>query len=55
MLKKFKNFQRSVGGSHYTALSYDVNHGAFVLFTFAKVKVSTLISDQSLALLHVSG
>jgi len=33
--KKILNFQCSVSGSYYTALSYDVIHDVFVLFTFA--------------------
>ena len=44
------DFQHSVGGSYYTALSYDVIHDVFVLFTFAKVAVILLdifVSDQS--------
>ena len=46
----------SVRGGCYTALSYDVIHDVFVVFTFAKVEVisfDTLVSDQSLVLLHV--
>jgi len=53
--KKIENFQRSVHGGYYTALSYDDVHDVF-LFTFAKVGVilfNTLVSDQSLVLLHV--
>jgi len=51
--KKF-NFQRSVSGSYYTGLRYDVIHDVFVLFTTAKVEVIWFdISEQSLALLHV--
>jgi len=37
--KKIKIFQRSVCGSYYTALSFDVIHDIFVLFTSAKAKV----------------
>ena len=56
--KKIKNFQRSVRGSYYTALSQNIIHDIFLLFTFASAKVEviwfdTLVSDQSLALLHV--
>ena len=43
-------------GGYNTALSYDVIHDVFVLFTFAKVDVilfDAFVSDQSLALLHV--
>ena len=40
-----------VRGDYYTALSYDVIHDVFVLFTF--VKVDKLFSDQSLVLHHV--
>ena len=32
--KQVKIFQRSVRGGYYTALSYDVIHDVFVLFTF---------------------
>jgi len=47
-----------VHGGYFTALSYDVINDVFVFFTFAEVKVEviwldTLLSDQSLALLHV--
>jgi len=56
--KKIKIFQRSVCGSYYTALSFDIIHDIFVLFTCAKAKVEviwfdTLILDQRLALRHV--
>jgi len=56
--KKIKIFQRSVCGSYYTALSFDVIHDIFVLFTSAKAKVEviwfdTLVLDQRLALRHV--
>ena len=56
MQKKILNFQYSVHGSYYTALSYDVIHDVFVLFSFTKVEViwfDTFVSDQSLLLLHV--
>jgi len=54
MQKNIKDFQHSVSGSYYTALSYHVHHGIFVLFTFVKVIwLDTVASDQSLALLHV--
>ena len=33
--RKIINFQRSVRGGYYTALSYDVIYDVFVLFTFA--------------------
>ena len=33
--RKIMNFQRSVRGGYYTALSYDVIYDVFVLFTFA--------------------
>jgi len=54
--KKNSNFQRSVRGGYYTAVSCDVIYDAVVLF--AKVEVilfDTFIWDQSfrLALLHV--
>ena len=47
--------QRSVCGRYYTALSYDVIHDVFVLFTFAKVEViwfDTWVSDKSLRLVQ---
>jgi len=49
-------FVFSVHGGYYTALSYDVSHDVFVSFTFANIEMvwfDTLISDQSLALLHI--
>ena len=49
-------FVFSARGSYYTALSYDVIRGVFVLFTFAQVDViwfDTSVSDQNLALLRV--
>jgi len=55
----FLILQRSVCGSYYAALSSDVIHDIFVLFTFASMKAEviwfdTLVSDhQSLALFHV--
>jgi len=54
--KKISNFQRSVHGGYYTAVSCDVIYDAVVLF--AKVEVilfDTFVSHQSfrLALLHV--
>jgi len=54
--KKISNFQRSVRGGYYTAVSGDVIYDAVVLF--AKVEVilfDTFVSGQSfrLALLHV--
>jgi len=41
-----------------TALSYDIIHDLFVLFTFASAEVEviwfdTFVSDHSLALIHV--
>ena len=45
----------SIHGSYYSALSYDLQD-VLLLFTFTKVEVvwfHTLVSDQSLALLHV--
>jgi len=33
--KNLKEIQRSVGGSYYTALGYDVIHDVFVVLTFA--------------------
>jgi len=33
--KKYTNFRRSVRGGNYAAVSYNVIHGVFVLFTFA--------------------
>jgi len=36
--KNIKIFQRSVCGSYYTALSYDVIHDVFVLFTLHLLK-----------------
>ena len=45
---------RSVSGSHYTALSYDVVHDVFVLFTSVQVIwFDSLVSDKTSALLHV--
>jgi len=48
-----------VHGGYFTAVSYDVINDVYLFFfTFAEVKVEviwfdTLLSDQSLALLHV--
>jgi len=58
MQKKKQNFQRSVCGSYFTSISYDVIHDVFVLFTFAYAKAELiwfdiLVSDQCLALIHV--
>jgi len=52
------NFQRSVCGGYYTALSHNIIHDVFVSFPFAWAKLEviwfdTLVADQSLALLHV--
>ena len=47
--------QCSVCASYNTAISYDVIHDVFVLFTSAKVEeilFDTLVSDQSIALLR---
>ena len=45
-------FLRSVRGGYYTALSYDVVHDVFVLFTSVQVEVIWFDSLVS-ALLHV--
>ena len=50
MQKKAENFLRLVRGGYYTALSFDIIHDVFVLFTFVKVGViwfDTLVSNQS--------
>ena len=53
---KNKIFHRSVRGSYNTALSYEVIRDVVVSSTLAQVAViwfDTLVSDQSLSLLHI--